>query len=75
MLGNLGIQNGDDWKRVAIPELQHALITDPTQADLIAMLVASDLVLNRTEEAQRYYDRFKIVAKRSPLLDMVKGAR
>lgn len=68
MLGNIVLQASPEWKLAALPELKAALETDPTQADLLAMLVSIDLSLDRTEEAQAYYDQFKLVAKRSQLL-------
>lgn len=74
LLGNLAIQQGsDEWKAAAVSELKMALDRDPTQADLLAMLIAFDLSLDRTAEAQTYYDQFKRVAKTSPLIDMVKA--
>lgn len=76
LLGNQAIQSTDPtYKTVAIPELKYALRTDPTSADLLAMLVAGELAMGQTEEAQVYYNQFKFVAKKSPLLDMVKAAR
>jgi hypothetical protein len=75
LLGNQAIQQKDpQFKIVAIPELKYALQTDPTSADLLAMLVASELAMGQTEEAQVYYNQFRYVAKKSPLLDMVKNA-
>lgn len=75
LLGNNAIQSSDPtYKIVAIPEMKYALRTDPTAADIIAMLVACDLAMGQTEEAQVYYNQFKYVAKKSPLLDMVRGS-
>lgn len=71
VLGNIVLQASPEWKLAALPELKAALDTDPTQADLLAMIVSIDLSLDRTEEAQAYYDQFKLVAKSSPLNGMV----
>ena len=68
LIANIALQTDlKDWKAAAVPELKVALATDPTQADLLGMLIAFDLALERTAEAQAYYDRFKQVAKNSPL--------
>jgi hypothetical protein len=75
LLGNIALQNDNaQWKAAAVPEIKLALVDDPTSADLLAMLIAFDLSLDRINEAQAYYDRFKRVARRSPLLDWVKAA-
>lgn len=74
LLGNLALAQNLEWKRVAAIELRAALTKDPTSADLLAMVVAFDLALDRTAEAQAYYDQFKRVAKKSPLLDMVRAS-
>ena len=75
-LANAAMQQSDPaWQRIAIPEIRHALQADPTQADILAMLVACDLNLDRVAEAQVYYDQFKRVAKMSPLIQMVKDQK
>jgi hypothetical protein len=75
LLGNQAIQAKQPaYTIAAIPEMKMAIETDPTSADILAMLVASDLAMGQTEEAQHYYDQFKRVAKRSPLIEMVKEA-
>lgn len=71
MLGNIVLQASPEWKLAALPELKAALETDPTQADLLAMIVSIDLSLDRTEEAQAYYDQFKRMAKSSRLNELV----
>ena len=53
-------------------ELLYALRTDYTSGDLLGMLIIADLMLERNEEAQFYYDRFKLVDKKSPLIELVK---
>ena len=60
-----------EWKKAAIPELTVALNTDITASDLLMRLILIDLSLNRNEQAQFYYDRFKLVARRSPLIELV----
>jgi two-component SAPR family response regulator len=75
-LGNMAMQQEDiGWKRVAIPEIKRALVADPTQADLLGMLIASELAIGDVKSAQAHYDQFKLVAKKSSLLDMVKQAK
>jgi hypothetical protein len=75
-LGNMAMQQDDiGWKRVAIPEIRRALVTDPTQADILAMLIASELSVGLNEDAQKHYDKFKIIAKKSPLLEMVRQSK
>ena len=75
-MGNLGVQiDNKDLKRIAVPEMKAALVNDPTSADILAMLVACDLNLDRDTEAQLYYDQFKRVAKMSPLIQMVKDQK
>lgn len=68
VLGNIVLQASPEWKLAALPELKAALEADPTQADLLAMIVSIDLSLDRTEEAQAYYDQFKLVARKSALI-------
>ena len=60
------------WRRAARAELINAIATDTSAPDMIIDLVAIDLELNNITEAQRYYDRFKLVAKGSKLLQFVK---
>lgn len=75
-LANAAMQQSDPaWQRIAIPEIRHALQADPTQADILAMLVACELNLGLTSEARAHYAQFKYVAKRSPLLDFVAQAK
>ena len=59
-------------KRPARAELLHALDIDYTSADLLIDLVSLDLDLGNFDEAQRYYDQFKLVAKGSKLNQFVK---
>ena len=61
-----------EWRRPARAELLHAIDTDYTSADLLIDLVALDLDLGNFDEAQRYYDQFKLVAKGSKLNQFVK---
>lgn len=76
LLGNIALENADAaFLKAAVPELKVALQTDPTEADLLAMLIAFDLASGNTAEAQTYYDTFKIVAKQSPLIEMVNQAK
>ncbi len=73
-LANFALQaeKNDTLLEIAASEIKYRLTTDPTQADLLAMLVQIELTLNHDAEAQLYYDQFKRVAKKSPLLDLVK---
>ena len=74
LLGNIAVQNNNkDLMKVAIPEIKQALVTDPTQADLLAMLIVSDLTLGQNEEAQTYFNQFKYYAKNSPLIEKLQG--
>lgn len=75
-LANMAMQQADaGWKVYAVPEIRRALRNDPTQADILAMLVACELSLGMNYEATQHYIQFKTVARKSPLLDMVKDAR
>jgi hypothetical protein len=77
MLGNLSIQASGKpedvqiWRQAGIAEIKHALERDPTQADIMAMLIMLELSLNQEAEAQQYYTHFKHIAKKSALLDKV----
>jgi hypothetical protein len=75
-LGNVAVQvDNDQVKEIAVGEMKHALITDPTSADILGLLVACELVLHKDADAQMHYDQFKRVAKMSPLMDMIKQAK
>ena len=61
-----------ELRRPARAELLNAIDTDYTSADLLIDLVTLDLDLGNFEEAQKYYDQFKLVAKGSKLNQFVK---
>jgi hypothetical protein len=74
LIANIAVQiKEDNWKRFAIPEVRKALMTDPTSADLLAMLIMCELALGQNADAQADFDQFKHVAKISPLIAMLQG--
>jgi hypothetical protein len=59
VLGNLAMARSErEFKVVAIPELQAALARDPTQADLLVMIVTIERALGQEPEA-RYMDMLR----------------
>jgi hypothetical protein len=73
-MGNIAIQGQNkDWMKITIPEIKAALVTDPTQADLLFMLIVCDLTLGQNDEAQTYFNQFKYYAKNSPLIEKLQG--
>jgi hypothetical protein len=69
---NLAAKLDDDkWKAAAIPEGLHALQTDPSQADVIALVTLCELKLGRPE-APQHIAQFKHYAKQSHLMDDLK---
>lgn len=72
-MANIGIQvNNTEWKSAARIEILHALRVDKTAADLLLQLISIDLDLGLHEEADAYYQRFKLVARIDPLIQFVK---
>ncbi len=59
------------WLEAARPELIAALNVDFSTADLLLKLIAVDLKLNNTTEAQSFYEQFKRVNPKSPLIKLV----
>ena len=67
----VGIDN-DQWKAAAIPEGLYALQTDPSSADILALVTACELKLGRGPEASKHIAQFKHYAKMSHLMDGVE---
>lgn len=75
-LANLAVsRDNEQLKKIAIPEIKVALQTDPTQADLLAILITCELELKLDKDAQGHFEQFKRVAKKSPLIEMVSTAK
>lgn len=71
-LSSIALTTDDkDWMIAARPELLHALQNDHSSPDLLAKLIDIDLALGNTTEAQFYYNRFKRVARASPIIKFV----
>lgn len=62
-----------EWKAAAIPELRLALQIDYTSADLLARLIDFELNADQVEQAQAHFDKFRRIAKASPLIAFVKN--
>jgi hypothetical protein len=63
------------WQIAANPELREALDSDPYAPDLLALMILNDMALNDYRNAQVYFDRFKLVAKKSYLIEYIKNQR
>ena len=75
-LGNLALQQHSKiWYEAARPEILDALNYDPYAPDLLALIINMDLNLNFTKHAQDSYDKFKLVAKKSYLIEYIKKQR
>lgn len=59
----------------AIPEMRLAMISDPTQADILGMLVACERAVGQEDLAQAHYRWFKYIAKRSLALEWMQEAK
>lgn len=74
LVANAGIQTKElSVKAALIPAVKQALISDPTQADLLAMLIDMDIAIGNQPEAQFYLNQFKRVAKKSALIAKFQG--
>ncbi len=62
-----------EWMEAARPELIKAIQTDYSSADLLIKLIAIDLKLEHTQEAQFVYEQFKRVDRKSPLIQLVNN--
>jgi hypothetical protein len=71
-IGNAALKNDDKLNDAQI-ELDQALKFDPLSPELLALAVFVNLKLNNMNDAQKYYDVFKQVDKKSPLIDFIKA--
>lgn len=56
------------WKAAAVAEAQAALRIDPTQADVMGMMIGCEMQLGRQDDAYRHLQAFKHIAPGSPLI-------
>lgn len=71
-LGNAALSFGTaEWQAAALPELKMALVRDPTQSDLLAILLLCELHLHRDHEAKAVYWQFRHVARASLVADQI----
>lgn len=55
MLGNLALTRKErEFKIIAIPEIEAALVNDPTQSDLLVMVIQSEWALGLKDYAQTH---------------------
>lgn len=67
------LQAGDTtWLNAARSECVHALLVDFSSADILLKMVALDLKLELFDEAQFFYDQFKRVDAKSPIIKFVE---
>lgn len=74
-MGVVAIQTDNKvWMDAARVELINAVRIDYSSADLLLKLIAIDLKLEHTQEAQFFYEQFKRVDPVSPVIQLVEHA-
>ncbi len=71
-LGDIALQTQlKYWREIAITELKNALWFDPYSPELLLQATLVEFSLNNYENADKYHDRFKLVAKHSTHLNLL----
>lgn len=71
-IGNAVINlNDHDMLQTSLSELNLALQLDPYSGELLALAMIINLKLDNIEKAKANYDVFKLVAKKSYLIDAI----
>jgi len=74
-ISNFALSYNDlTWLNAAKIENGHAILYDPTSADLLQKAILVDLALKDFKEAQLYYNQFKKVDRKSPINELVAKA-
>ena len=66
------ISDSKPWLEASRPELIKAIQTDYSSADLLLKLMAVDLKLNNTKEADFIFEQFRRVDMKSPLIKLME---
>ena len=71
-IGNEALKSSDyDLLQKAISEINWALQVDPYSGELRALGMILNLKLNEIDKAKEHYEVFKLVAKRSYLIEVI----
>lgn len=71
-IGNASINSNDyEILQQGLNEVIKALYFDPYSGELLALAMIINLRLDNVKEAQKYYDVFKLVAKKSYLITSI----
>jgi len=71
-IGNIALKDDNKLNDAQI-ELDEGLKLDPYSPELLVLAIFVNLKLNNENEAQKYYDTFKRVNKKSELIDFIKA--